>query len=108
MKSATMKRSTAVQTKGRGLAKMLKSQALVDVFSKSLTLRNVERRFLIRLGRYLGELSVPELHAFVVSGKFNEMFPALEDETAPVAPRRFADVKKFDYKDWARRAKVSG
>jgi hypothetical protein len=103
-----MKRSGTVRTKEGAVAKIAKPQDLVQLFSKSPLRRQVERRFLIRFGKYLNCLNAVELHALVVSGEFNEMFPALEDEQAPAAARKFSDLKAFDYDDWARRTKVTG
>lgn len=81
-------------------------QSQNSLFSKSAHEREVEVSFARRLVAYTRTLSAAELHALVVSGKFNEIFPALDDETSPVTPRRFDSLKPFDYEDWARRNKV--
>ncbi|HMD31856.1 MAG TPA: hypothetical protein VKG84_08085 [Candidatus Acidoferrales bacterium] len=101
-----MKRSGHVLMKAGAGQTTGRTHDLIRLFSKSSPVRRVERNFLVRLGRYVRALTVPDLHSLVVSGEFNEMFPALEDETSSVAPRRFEDLKAFDYDDWARRTKA--
>ena len=81
---------------------MLKNQP-AEVFSESVRERDIEIKFASRLFRYLEELKVPDIHRMVNSGEFNRVFPALGDESSPVAPSRFEDLKPFDYQDWAKR-----
>lgn len=102
-----MQRTRQMRTQVGTPAKSGKTLDLAGLFSKSESVRRVERDFLVRFAHYLRRLTVADLHLLVVSGRFNEIFPAVEDETAAVPPRRFEDVKPFDYESWARRAKVS-
>jgi len=83
----------------------LKNQEM-PLFSESATEKQVEVNFAKRLLRYLGGLSVAEIHRLVNSGEFNTIFPALDDEATPVPPRRFEDLKPFDYQAWASRNRI--
>ena len=76
------------------------------LFSDSETEKRVEINFAKRLLNYVGGLSVAEIHELVNSGEFNNIFPALDDEATRVAPRRFEDLKPFDYRAWANRNRI--
>ena len=76
------------------------------LFSESASEKQVEVNFAIRLMRYIRGLTVAELHRLVNSGEFSKIFPALEDEITRVPPRRFEDLKPFDYRAWAERNRV--
>jgi hypothetical protein len=76
------------------------------LFSDSETEKRVEINFAKRLLNYVGGLNVAEIHELVNSGEFNNIFPALDDEATRVPPRRFEDLKPFDYQAWANRNRI--
>ena len=78
----------------------------ISLFSASATEKQVELKFANRLFNYVEGLTVRDIHRLVNSGEFNEIFPALDDEISPVAPRRFEDLKPFDYRAWAKRNQI--
>lgn len=78
----------------------------IGLFSESASERQVEVNFAVRLMRYIRGLTVAQIHRLVNSGEFNEIFPALDDEHTRVPPRRFEDLKPFDYRAWAERNRI--
>jgi hypothetical protein len=79
-----------------------------ELFSASNEAREVELSFMNRLVHYVGKLNVANLHQLAVSGKFVEAFPAIDDESTPAVPRRFGDLRPFDYTQWAKREDITG
>jgi hypothetical protein len=78
----------------------------IGLFSESPSNKEIEVNFAVRLMRYIRGLTVDEIHRLVNSGEFNEIFPALDDEATRVPPRRFEDLKPFDYRAWAERNRL--
>jgi hypothetical protein len=78
----------------------------IGLFSESPSNKEIEVNFVVRLMRYIRGLTVDEIHRLVNSGEFNEIFPALDDEATRVPPRRFEDLKPFDYRAWAERNRL--
>lgn len=79
---------------------------LSSLFSESPTAKKVELDFLKQFFNCVGTLTVRDVDRLVNSGKFNEIFPALDNEASQVSPRRFKDLKPFDYRTWAKRNRI--
>ena len=79
---------------------------LSSLFSESPDVKQFELDFLKRLFNCFERLTVRDIDLLVNSGKFNEIFPALDDEATPVPPRQFEDLKPFDYRAWANRNRI--
>ena len=76
------------------------------LFSDSEAEKQVEINFATRLFQFVRGLTVADVHELVNSGKFNQIFPPSGDEDQAAAPRRFEDLKPFDYLAWAKRNSV--
>jgi hypothetical protein len=78
------------------------------VYSKSTPERDIEMDFMRRLLQCIPAMKVSDfdgivrLHNLVNSGEFNHAFPPLADENS-ASPKRFQDLKAFNYEDWDRR-----
>ena len=75
----------------------------ISLFSKLAAEKQVEISFVGRLFHLAHDLTMAQFHGLVNSGEFNKVFPAIVDETSPVAPRRFEDLKPFSFQDWSDR-----
>jgi hypothetical protein len=71
-----------------------------DIFSASQEVREIELRFLERLSLFAASAAKSPVRwtAMVNSGEFNEIFPALIDETRRVEPRRFSELRPVDFR----------
>lgn len=78
----------------------------IGLFSEAPSNKEIEVNFAVRLMRYIRGLTVDEIHRLVNSGEFNKIFPALDDEATRLPPRRFEDLKPFDYRTWAERNRL--
>ncbi len=76
------------------------------LFSQSPDEMQIELNFARRFLGFLQSLDVIELHQWVVSGEFDKIFRAVDDETVPLEFTKFENLKPFDYQDWAKRNKV--
>jgi hypothetical protein len=76
------------------------------LFSKSPEEMQIELNFARRFLGFVQDLDVIELHQWVVSGEFDKIFQAVDDETVPLEFTKFENLKPFDYQDWAKRNKV--
>jgi len=79
-----------------------------QLFSQSPQEMQIEKNFARRLLELVRGFDAVDLHQWAVSGEFDKIFPPLDDETAPVAPKKFKDLKPFEYQDWAKLRNIKG
>jgi hypothetical protein len=79
-----------------------------QLFSQSPQEMQIEKNFARRLLELVRGFDPVDLHQWAVSGEFDKIFPPLDDETTPVTPTKFKDLKPFEYQDWAKRHNIKG